>query len=180
MGQIVTNQEQAEQKKLYDLNFLITKERLQMYIKLRNAAQAQLQLNTLDNLAEESGNSQLMENLLYIKTDYFYFFGQKEEGDAAFNRLISQYREKKEYGKVSECYQNLIAIARKANNTSLMEQTFVKYMVWTDSVKMLTAEDKLGALQQNTTTAYKRYWRKITNWQPSNTSLSGFAHWLPS
>ncbi len=148
MGQIVTNQEQAEQKKLYDLNFLITKERLQMYIKLRNAAQAQLQLNTLDNLAEESGNSQLMENLLYIKTDYFYFFGQKEEGDAAFNRLISQYREKKEYGKVSECYQNLITIARKANNTSLMEQTFVKYMVWTDSVKMLTAEDKLGALQQ--------------------------------
>ncbi|WP_308549377.1 HAMP domain-containing sensor histidine kinase [uncultured Parabacteroides sp.] len=148
MSQIVANQEQAEQKKLYDLRFMITKERLQMYIKLRNAAQAQLQLNTLDNLAEESGSPELSEELLYTKTDYYYIFGQKNEGDAAFNKLISRYREKKEYGKVSECYQNLIAIARKANNTSLMEQTYEKYMVWADSVKMLTAEDKLGALQQ--------------------------------
>ena len=119
-----------------------------MYIKLRNTAQAQLQLNMLDNLAEESGNPELTEELLYTKTDYFYIFEQKKEGDAAFNKLISQYREKKEYGKIDECYQNLIAIARKANNISLLEQTYEKYMVWTDSVKMLTAEDKLGALQQ--------------------------------
>lgn len=148
MSQIVANQEHAEQKKLYGLRFGITKERLQMYIKLRNTAQAQLQLNMLDNLAEESGNPELIEELLYTKTDYFYIFEQKKEGDAAFNKLISQYREKKEYGKIDECYQNLIAIARKANNISLLEQTYEKYMVWTDSVKMLTAEDKLGALQQ--------------------------------
>ena len=145
MSQIVANQEHAEQKKLYGLRFGITKERLQMYIKLRNTAQAQLQLNMLDNLAEESGNPELIEELLYTKTDYFYIFEQKKEGDAAFNKLISQYREKKEYGKIDECYQNLIAIARKANNISLLEQTYEKYMVWTDSVKMLTAEDKLGA-----------------------------------
>ena len=118
MSQIVANQEHAEQKKLYGLRFGITKERLQMYIKLRNTAQAQLQLNMLDNLAEESGNPELTEELLYTKTDYFYIFEQKKEGDAAFNKLISQYREKKEYGKIDECYQNLIA------------------------------EDKLGALQQ--------------------------------
>lgn len=148
MSQIVANQEQAEQKKLYDLRFMITKERLQMYIKLRNAAQAQLQLNTLDNLAEESGNPGLSEELLYTKTDYYYIFGQKSEGDAAFNKLVNQYREKKEYGKISECYQNLIAIARNANNIPLMEQTYEKYMVWTDSVKKLTEEDKLDALQQ--------------------------------
>ena len=140
MSQIVANQEHAEQKKLYGLRFGITKERLQMYIKLRNTAQAQLQLNMLDNLAEESGNPELTEELLYTKTDYFYIFEQKKEGDAAFNKLISQYREKKEYGKIDECYQNLIAIARKANNISLLEQTYEKYMVWTDSVKMLTAE----------------------------------------
>ena len=136
MSQIVANQEHAEQKKLYGLRFGITKERLQMYIKLRNTAQAQLQLNMLDNLAEESGNPELTEELLYTKTDYFYIFEQKKEGDAAFNKLISQYREKKEYGKIDECYQNLIAIARKANNISLLEQTYEKYMVWTDSVKM--------------------------------------------
>ena len=92
MSQIVANQEHAEQKKLYGLRFGITKERLQMYIKLRNTAQAQLQLNMLDNLAEESGNPELTEELLYTKTDYFYIFEQKKEGDAAFNKLIIQYR----------------------------------------------------------------------------------------
>lgn len=148
MNQIVANQEQAEQKKLYDLRFLITKERLHMYVKLRNAAQAQLQLNTLDNLASESGNAKLSEDLLYTKADYYYTFGQNEQGDAAFNKLISQYKEKKEYSKVNECYKNLIAIARRANNASLMEQTYEKYMIWTDSVKALTAKDELGALQQ--------------------------------
>ena len=30
----------------------------------------------------------------------------------------------------------------------MLEQTYEKYMVWTDSVKMLTAEDKLGALHK--------------------------------
>lgn len=45
-----------------------------MYIKLRNTAQAQLQLNMLDNLAEESGNPELTEELLYTKTDYFLIF----------------------------------------------------------------------------------------------------------
>ena len=49
-----------------------------MYIKLRNTAQAQLQLNMLDNLAEESGNPELTEELLYTKTDYFYIFEQKK------------------------------------------------------------------------------------------------------
>ena len=43
MNQIVANQEQTEQKKLYGLRFMITKERLQMYIALKNAAQAKLQ-----------------------------------------------------------------------------------------------------------------------------------------
>lgn len=50
-----------------------------MYIKLRNTAQAQLQLNMLDNLAEESGNPELTEELLYTKTDYFYIFEQKKK-----------------------------------------------------------------------------------------------------
>ncbi len=147
-----------------------------MYIKLRNTAQAQLQLNMLDNLAEESGNPALTEELLYTKTDYFYIFEQKKEGDAAFNKLISQYREKKEYGKSNECYQNLIAIARKANNISLLEQTYEKYMVWTDSVKNAYRRGQNWVpCNKNTTAACKRYRKKKTSYQPSSISSPGSA-----
>lgn len=147
MSQLLMTEEQKEQKTLYDQRFRIAKERLQMYIRLKNSAQAQLQLNTLDNLASQAQNEKLAEDLLYTKADYYYTFGQHEEGDAAFDKLISRYKDKKEYDKVNECYKKLIAIARKANNVSLMEQTYEKFIVWNDSAKALTAEDKLGALQ---------------------------------
>ena len=148
MNQFILTEEQKLQKSLYEQRFQVTKERLEMYIKLKNAAQAQVQLNTLDNLASQAGDEKLSNNLLYTQAGYYYTFGQNEQGDAAFQKLINQYKEKKDYEKVNDCYQNLISIARKANNAPLMERTYDKYIVWTDSVKALTAEDKLGALQQ--------------------------------
>ena len=50
MNQFILTEEQKLQKSLYEQRFQVTKERLEMYIKLKNAAQAQVQLNTLDNL----------------------------------------------------------------------------------------------------------------------------------
>ena len=52
------------------------------------------------------------------------------------------------YAKVSDCYKNLIGIARKANNAPLMERTYESYIVWTDSVKALTAQDELNVLKR--------------------------------
>lgn len=147
MTQFLQTEEDKAQKTFYDERFELTKERLQMYIKLKNAAQAQLQLNTLDNLASQAGSSKLSDDLLYTQTSYYYTFGQNEEGDASFRKLINQYKDKKEYDKVSDCYRNLITIARTANNAPLMERTYEKYIVWTDSVKALNAQDELGALQ---------------------------------
>lgn len=66
-----------------------------MYIKLRNAAQAQLQLNTLDNLAEESGNPELTEELLYTQTDYFYIFGPEKRRRCSIQQAHQPIPEKK-------------------------------------------------------------------------------------
>lgn len=148
MTQYLLEEEQKLQKPLYEQRFQITKERLQMYIRLKNAAQAQLQLTTLENLAHESQSTALHDELLYTQASYYYTFGQNEQGDTYFRQLIDQYKEKKEYNKISDCYKNLIAIARKNNNAALMERTYENYMVWTDSVKALTAQDTVQALQQ--------------------------------
>ena len=114
MNQFILTEELKLQKSLYEQRFQVTKERLEMYIKLKNAAQAQVQLNTLDNLASQAGDEKLSNNLLYTQAGYYYTFGQNEQGDAAFQKLINQYKEKKEYDKVNDCYRNLISIARKA------------------------------------------------------------------
>lgn len=95
MNQFILTEEQKLQKSLYEQRFQVTKERLEMYIKLKNAAQAQVQLNTLDNLASQAGDEKLSNNLLYTQAGYYYTFGQNEQGDAAFQKLINQYKEKK-------------------------------------------------------------------------------------
>lgn len=95
MTQFLLTEEQKAQKTFYDQRFQLTKERLQMYIKLKNAAQAQLQLNTLDNLVSQAGSEKLAEDFLYTQASYYYTFGQNEQGDASFSKLINQYKDKK-------------------------------------------------------------------------------------
>lgn len=102
----------------------------------------------MEEIASLAKNDSLMEVLLYTKANYYYTFNQNTQGDACFRKLISQYKEKKDYDKVSDCYKTLIGIARKANNAPLMERTYESYIVWTDSVKALTAQDELNVLKR--------------------------------
>lgn len=146
--QVVTAGEQKSEKKMPGLHFRITKERLQMYINLKNTARAKEQLARLEETANAARNDSLSNDLLYTQANYYYTFGQPVQGDAAINRLIGQYKEQKNYEKVDECYKTLIGIARKANNTGLMARTYDKYILWTDSVKALTAQDELNVLKQ--------------------------------
>lgn len=148
MDQLIWTGEQNQKKVFYDLRFLVNKERLQMYTALKNPAQAKTQLNKLEETANLAKNDSLTEVLLYTKANYYYTFNQNTQGDACFRKLINQYKEKKDYAKVNDCYKNLIGIARKANNAPLMERTYESYIVWTDSVKALTAQDELNVLKR--------------------------------
>ena len=148
MEQLLWTGEQNKKKVFYDLRVLINKERLQMYTALKNPAQAKTQLDKLEETANLAKNDSLTEVLLYTKANYYYTFNQNTQGDACFRKLINQYKEKKDYAKVNDCYKNLIGIARKANNAPLMERTYESYIVWTDSVKALTAQDELNVLKR--------------------------------
>lgn len=81
MDQLVWAGEQKQQKQFYPLRFQITKERPQMYIGLKNAAQAKIQLDKLAETAGLAKNDSLSENLLYTQASYYYTFGQNTQGD---------------------------------------------------------------------------------------------------
>ncbi|MEG1563018.1 MAG: HAMP domain-containing sensor histidine kinase [Bacteroides sp.] len=148
METTVTASEQKQQKRYYDLHFNISKERLELYTKLKNAAQAKIQMDCLVEFARQAGSAKLNEELLYTKANYFYTFGQNAEGDFCFHQLIAQYKNAKDYKKVEECYRNLISIGRKANNAALVGRTYEHFIVWTDSVRALTAKDELNVLKR--------------------------------
>ena len=145
---LVTDGEQKSGKTMPDLRFRINKERLQMYINLKNPARAKEQLVKLEETAKAAKNDSLNNDLLYTQANYYYTFGMNSQGDAYINRLISQYKEQKNYEKVDESYKTLIDIARKANNAGLVARTYDKYILWSDSVKALTAQDELNVLKR--------------------------------
>ena len=163
--QLVGTGEQKLKKKLPDLRFGINKERLQMYINTKNPARAKEQLNKLEETAKAAGNDSLSNDFLYTQADYYYTFGMNSQGDTAFKKLIEQYKQQKNYAKVDECYKTLISIARKANNAGLVARTYDKYIIWTDSVKALTAQDELNIVK-------KKYDESLATIQEKDDSLS--------
>lgn len=163
--QLVGTGEQKLKKKLPDLRFRINKERLQMYINTKNSARAKEQLNKLEETAKAAGNDSLSNDFLYTQADYYYTFGMNSQGDTAFKKLIEQYKQQKNYAKVDECYKTLISIARKANNAGLVARTYDKYIIWTDSVKALTAQDELNIVK-------KKYDESLAIIQEKDDSLS--------
>ncbi|MCD8183143.1 MAG: ATP-binding protein [Bacteroides sp.] len=157
--------EKKQQKSLPDLHFRINKERLQIYIKSKNSIRAKEQLDRLEEIAKTVRNDSLSNDLLYTQANYYYTFGMNAQGDSAFKKLIAQYKSQKNYAKVDECYKNLIDIARKANNAGLVARTYDKYIIWTDSVKALTAQDELSVLK-------KKYDESLATIQEKDDSLS--------
>ena len=146
--QALNDDEHAKNKKMPEVRYTIAKERLNMYIKLRNAKRANDQLNRMEELAKAANIDSLKNDLLYMTANSAFTFGKNSEGDKAINELIGKYKVNKQYEKVNECYKTLIDIARRAGNATLTARAYDKFIIWNDSLKALNAQDELNELQR--------------------------------
>ena len=142
---IIANKQGAAKE---GLHYLVTKERMQMYIKLRKSANALDQLNIMESQANTSGDENLKNDLLYNKAIYYYTFGQNTQGNAVFKEMADKLTAAKAYDKVDEVYQTLIANGRKSGSANLVAQSYSSYMAWKDSVSALKRADEIGALKK--------------------------------
>ena len=148
VDQAITAEEQKGGSLKPALHYQVTKERLQMYMKMRNSARALEQINTMDSQAKAANDENLKNDLLYNKAIYYYSFGQVSQGDAVFNEMADKLTAQKEYDKIDEVYQTLIANGRKSNNANLVAQTYSNYIIWKDSANAMKLADETGALKQ--------------------------------
>ena len=130
------------------LHYLTSKERMQMYMKLRKSASAKDQIDIMENHAKNSGDENLKNDLLYNKAIYYYTFGMNAQGNAVFKEMANKLTAQKEYGKVDEVYKTLIANGRKSGSANLVAQSYSSYMAWKDSVSALKTADEIGALKK--------------------------------
>ena len=130
------------------LHYIITKERLTMYIKLRKGDSAKDQIEIMENQVTYAADEALKNDLLYNKAVYYYSFGQNAQGNAVFKEMAGKLTAQKEYDKVDGVYQTLIANARKSGNANMVAQSYSNYLAWKDSVSTLKLADETGALKQ--------------------------------
>ena len=119
------------------LHYQVTRERLQMYMRLRKPDSAKDQVAIMENQVNLAGSDDLKNDLLYNKAIYHYTFGQNAQGNAVFKEMADKLTKSKEYDKVDEVYQTLIANGRKSGNATLVAQSYSNYILWKDSVSAL-------------------------------------------
>ena len=129
-------------------HYLCTKERLQMYIKMRRLEGAKEHLNLMETQVSQAGDENLKNDLLYNKAIYFYTFGLNAQGNAVFKEMADKLTASKEYDKVDGVYQTLIANGRKSNNANLVAQAYSNYIAWKDSANALKHADEINALKK--------------------------------
>lgn len=130
------------------MHYLASKERMQMYIKMKRGASALDQLNIMEGHARQASDEGVSNDLLYSKAIYYYTFGQNAQGNAVFKEMADKLTSAKDYDKVDEVYQTLIANGRKSGNASMVAQSYSSYIAWKDSVNALKVADQIGALNQ--------------------------------
>ena len=122
-------------------HYYTSKVRMQMYVKLKRGASAQDHLNAMSTHAAQSDDEEVKNDMLYNKAIYYYTFGQTTKGNEVFREMATKLTAQKEYDKVDEVYQTLIANGRKSNSASLVDQSYKSYLHWKDSKKQI-ADDK--------------------------------------
>ena len=128
-------------------HYWVSKERFQMYMKMHRAESAKEHLTAMDNQVNLSGDEALKNDLLYSKTIYYYTFGLTAQGNATFKEMVNKLTASKEFDKVDEVYQTLIANGRKSNNASLVAQSYSNYLAWKDSTDAIKHADEIKALK---------------------------------
>lgn len=148
IDQSIANNRKLSAKEKTALQYQTSRERFQMYLKMRRPINAQDQLAAMENHMKRSADESLQNDYLYNRTIYHYHFGQIEKGNASFQEMAARLTASKEYGKVDEVYKTLIANGRKSNNANLVAQSYTSYLAWKDSVAAIQRADEVGALKK--------------------------------
>ena len=130
------------------LRYLTTKERMQMYMKMRRSESVKEQLNIMEAHASNAKDESLNNDLLYNKAIYYYSFGQNDKGNAVFREMAAKLTAQKEYDKVEEVYKTLIANGLRSGSANMVAQSYSNYIVWKDSVSEMKRADETGVLKQ--------------------------------
>ena len=147
LDSMIALEEQKSKKATPELHYLVSKERLRMYMRLNNAEQSKLQIEKLEDFAERAKQDEVSEDLLMTKAGYYQKFGMNDKSLQCYKQLVQKRSQGKDEQGVDKCYQDMLAQAKTGKNASLTRALERLYTNWQDSIKAVKAAQELQALQ---------------------------------
>ena len=147
LDSMIAIEEQKSKKATPELHYLVSKERLRMYMRLNNAEQSKLQIEKLEDFAERAKQDEVSEDLLMTKAGYYQKFGMNDKSLQCYKQLVQKRSQGKDEQGVDKCYQDMLAQAKTGKNASLTRALERLYTNWQDSIKAVKAAHELKALQ---------------------------------
>ena len=147
---LIAIQEQKTKKAAPELHYLVSKERLRMYMRLSNKQkECQEQLAKMEDWATKANSNEVSEDLLMSKAGYYQKFGMNDKSLQCYKELVQKRSQGKDEQGVNQCYQDMLAQAKTGKNTSLTRALERLYTNWQDSIKSVKAAQELKALQDD-------------------------------
>jgi len=147
---MIAVEEQKTKKPAPELHYLVTKERLRMYMRLSNKQkECQEQLAKLEDWAEKANSNEVSEDLLMTKAGYFQKFGMNDKSLQCYKELVQRRSQGQDEKGVSQCFQDMLAQSKSNKNASLTRALEKLYTNWQDSIKAVKAAQELKALQDD-------------------------------
>ena len=92
----------------YDLHYLIAKERLRMYNRIRRSDASKQQLDLMESYAKQSKVDTLMTDLLFAKAQYYQVFGQSAQSMENYRQWFSRKAAGQDVETTDKSYQDII------------------------------------------------------------------------
>ena len=149
MDALIAVEEQKTKKAAPELHYLVSKERLRMYMRLNNSEQSKLQVEKLEDYAAKAKSDEVSEDLLLTKANYFQKFGMNDKSLQCYKALVQKRSAGKDEQGVDQCFQDMLAQAKGNKNASLTRAVERLYTNWQDSIKAVKAAQELKSLQDD-------------------------------
>ena len=145
---MIATEEQKTKKQAPELHYLVSKERLRMYMRLSNKQkECQEQLAKMEDWAEKAKSDEVSEDLLMAKAGYYQKNGMNDKSLQCYKQLVQKRSQGKDEQGVNQCFQDMLAQAKSGKNSSLTRALERLYTNWQDSIKAVKAAHELKSLQ---------------------------------
>ena len=144
---MIAVEEQKTKQTAPELHYLVSKERLRMYMRLNNAEQSKLQIERLEEWSAQAKQDAVTEDLLMTKAGYYQKFGMNDKSLQCYKELVQRRSKGQDEQGVNKCFQDMLAQSKTNKNASLTRALERLYTNWQDSIKSVKAAQELKLLQ---------------------------------